>query len=162
MSQCPHPPWKHCEPYILQRHMWFHKSWPPGDAWKCHKADKQEAFTEQCICSYRDMLKDHSTLTPDSPPQQKGPNKKPLYVNKRELPIFQAPCLSLGAAFPFSLINPTLCADFVVSGVNSLACEGKNSWHLPATKQMYLKLLKVKMADLPTLCHVYFTTIKYF
>jgi hypothetical protein len=39
---------------------------------------KQEAFAELCICSCRDMSKDHST--PDSgtsPPQLKGPNKNP-------------------------------------------------------------------------------------
>jgi hypothetical protein len=62
-------------------------------------------------------------LTPDSPPQQKGPNKRPLYVNNSELPIFQAPCLCLGAVFPLSLINPTLSADLVVSQVNLLPHE---------------------------------------
>jgi hypothetical protein len=64
------------------------------------------------------MLKEHSSPDPDSPPQQKGPNKKPLYVNNRKLPIFQVPCPSLGAAFPISLINPTLCAKLVVPQVN--------------------------------------------
>jgi hypothetical protein len=54
-------------------------------------------------------------LTHDSPPQQKGPNKKPPCVNSKELLIFWDPCSSLGTAFPFSLINPTLCADLVVS-----------------------------------------------
>jgi hypothetical protein len=45
-------------------------------------------------------------------PNKKDQKKKP-FVNDRELPIFQAPCPSLGAAFPFSLTNPTLCADLV-------------------------------------------------
>jgi hypothetical protein len=73
------------------------------------------------------MLKDHSPLTPDSPPQQKGPNEKPLYVNNRELPIFQAPCPSLGAAFPCCL--------------GSLFFhEGKNSQHQSATQDTYLNL----------------------
>jgi hypothetical protein len=104
-----------------------HKSWPPGDASKCHKADKQEAFTGLCICSYRDVLKATLPLAPDSPPQQKGPNKNTLYVNNRKLLIFWALCPSLGAAFPFSLINPTLCADLVVSWVNPLPHE-PNLW----------------------------------
>jgi hypothetical protein len=50
---------------------------PLGMPQKCHKADKQEAFTEPCMCSCRDMLKDHST--PDSCTsslQQKGQNLK--------------------------------------------------------------------------------------
>jgi hypothetical protein len=46
-------------------------------------------------------------LTPNSPPQQKGPNKKKTSVNDRELPTFQVPCLSLRAAFPSSLIHFT-------------------------------------------------------
>jgi hypothetical protein len=89
---------------------------PLGMPQKCHKTNNQEAFAGLCICSCRDMSKDHSILTP----QQKGPNKKPLYVNNRELLIFQVPCPSLGAAFPFSLINPTLCTDLVVSQVSLL------------------------------------------
>jgi hypothetical protein len=53
------------------------------------------------------------------------PNKKDQittlpHVNNRELLIFQAPCPFLGATFHFSLINPTLCADLVVSRVNLL------------------------------------------
>jgi hypothetical protein len=63
------------------------------------------------------MLKDHSPLTPNTHPQQKGLNlkkKKKHFANDRELLIFWVPCLFLGAAFPFSLINPTLCADLVI------------------------------------------------
>jgi hypothetical protein len=64
---------------------------------KCHKADKQEAFTGLCICSYRDVLKDHST--PDSPSQQKGPNKKtPLFKQQGATDFLGS--LSPGAAFP--------------------------------------------------------------
>jgi hypothetical protein len=51
---------------------------------------------------WRDVKK---PLHPDSTSQQKEPNKKTLYVNNRELPIFWTPCLSLGQ-FSF-LINPT-------------------------------------------------------
>jgi hypothetical protein len=68
------------------------------------QTDKQDAFTEFCMCSCRDMLRDYST--PDSytsPPQQKGPNKKPLYANNSD----GLCCTALSVAFPFSLINLT-------------------------------------------------------
>jgi hypothetical protein len=60
------------------------KSYAPKDASKCHKVDNPEAFAGLCICSCRNMLKEHSSLTSDSPPQQKGPKKKiPLGKQQR-------------------------------------------------------------------------------
>jgi hypothetical protein len=99
----------------------------PGDASKCHKVDKQEDFTGLCICSCRDMLRDHSTRLLTLLPKKKGQIKTPL-CKQQELPIFWAPCPSIGAAFPFSLINPTLCAKLSHKSIGCLMSQFFGLW----------------------------------
>jgi hypothetical protein len=73
----------------------------PLHSWLLHLSSPPE-----CVFS-KIYQKTTPPLTPNSPPQQKGPNKKKTSVNDRELPTFQVPCLSLRAAFPSSLIHFT-------------------------------------------------------
>jgi hypothetical protein len=111
----------------------------PWDASKCHKDDKQEAFTELCICSYIDMLRDQSipgsctsppqqcvpkkicqkatpSLIPNSPPQEKGPNlkKKKTFVNDKRATNFLGSLSISKGNFSFLSNKSYLCADFVI------------------------------------------------
>jgi hypothetical protein len=140
MSQCPHPPREYTmSPTSCKGTGGFTSHGPLGDASKCHKADNQEAFTGLCVCSCRDMLKDNSI--PDSwlPSPTKRTKWKTSLCKQQGLPV------RLSEAFPFSLINSTLCADLVVSWVNLLPHQlhgGKISWHWPATETC-LQILKL-------------------
>jgi hypothetical protein len=114
---------------------------PPSDASKCHKADKQEAFTELCICSWRDMLRDHSTpdswlpspaecvfigiyqkatppMTPNSPLQWKGPNKTPPLCRQQWVTGFWTPLRCSSCTLSFLSNKFYMHADFVILWVS--------------------------------------------
>jgi hypothetical protein len=140
--------------------MHLHKSWSPGDASKCLKANKQEAFTELCICSCRDMSKDHSTTDSWllSPTKQTKLKKKQTLCKQQGATNFLSNLSISRRSFSF-LCNKSylvcwpccLTSQSAASRANSLAHSGKNSQHRPAsflvTMKGHFSWTKVSMTE---------------
>jgi hypothetical protein len=141
---------------------------PWGMPQKCHKADKQEAFTGLCVCSCRDMLKGHST--PDSwlpSPTKRTKEKTPLCKQQRATDFLGSLSISRGSFSFLSKKSYFMCwpcgltSRSTASRANSLARGGKNSWHRPATLSYLLQHYsqwpggRNKLSVKETVVHIY-------